>query len=85
MQLLERARAGVRARRRIWNLALDSALERLRSVNERHCRVVELRVFGGLTVEEVGAVLGLSRATVSDDWAMARAWLACELSGDSAG
>jgi RNA polymerase sigma factor (TIGR02999 family) len=60
-------------------LELDTALERFTAVDERAARVVELRVFGGLTVPEVAEVLDISRRTVDNDWAMARMWLAREL------
>lgn len=60
-------------------LDLNESLERLSAMNPRQSRIVELRFFGGLTNEEVAQVMGLSRATVSDEWAFARAWLAREL------
>ncbi|HMN96606.1 MAG TPA: sigma-70 family RNA polymerase sigma factor [Phycisphaerales bacterium] len=60
-------------------LDLHAALERLEAVNPRQSRVVELRFFGGLTNEDVAEVMGLSRSTVSDEIAFARAWLAKEL------
>ena len=60
-------------------LALDAALDRLRRVDPRHCRVVELRYFGGLTIEETADALGISPATVKVDWSLARAWLYREL------
>ena len=61
-------------------LALDEAMTRLSGLDERKARVVELRFFGGLTNEEVASVLDVSRATVADDWTVARAWLRGELS-----
>lgn len=61
-------------------LALDDALARLDRVDPRQARVVELRVFAGLTVAEVAAVLDVSHRTVEQDWTMARAWLSRELS-----
>jgi RNA polymerase sigma-70 factor, ECF subfamily len=61
-------------------LALDEAMARLGELDERKCRVIELRFFGGLTNESVAEVLGVSRATVADDWTVARAWLKGELS-----
>ncbi len=64
-------------------LMLDEALTRLSALSERMGRVVELRFFGGLTVEEVAHVLGVSKRTVEGDWEMARAWLARELSEGS--
>ena len=56
-------------------LALDAALQRLSVIDERKARVVELRFFGELEVEEVARVLGVSRSTVKRDWSFARAWL----------
>jgi RNA polymerase sigma factor (TIGR02999 family) len=60
-------------------VALDEALERLAAMDERRSRVVELRFFGGLSVEETAAVLQVSRHTVMRDWALARTWLFKEL------
>jgi RNA polymerase sigma factor (TIGR02999 family) len=60
-------------------IALDEALGRLAAIDERKCRVVELRYFGGLSVEETAEVLGVSAVTVARDWKMARAWLAREI------
>ena len=60
-------------------LALDEALTRLASTNERYARVIECRFFGGMSVEETAAALGTSPATVKRDWTMARAWLNREL------
>lgn len=60
-------------------LALDTALERLAELNERHARVVELRFFGGLTAEETARVLDVSLATIERDWTKARAWLLVQL------
>lgn len=54
---------------------LDEALVALERVSQRQARVVELRYFGGLTLEETGEVLGISLVTVKRDWAVARAWL----------
>ena len=62
-------------------LALDEALQRLARLDERHARVVELRYFGGLSVEETAVALGLSPATVKRAWTLARAWLFRELTG----
>ena len=56
-------------------LALDEALERLAALDPDQARIVELRYFGGLTVEETAEVMGTSPATVKRHWAMARAWL----------
>ena len=60
-------------------LALDELLERLAQLDAQQARVVELRVFGGLTVEEAAQVLGNSPATVQRDRSFAEAWLAREL------
>ena len=62
-------------------LALNDALDRLSAINPRWVRVVELRYFSGLSEDEVATVLGLTRRTVTRDWAMARAWLFGELRG----
>ncbi len=62
-------------------LALHDALETLATLDDRQAQVVVMRFFGGLTVPEVAAVLGVSRRTVDGDWAMARAWLKRELLG----
>jgi len=63
-------------------VALDDALQRLAAVDERKSRVVELRYFGGLSVEETGEVLKVSPETVMRDWKLAKAWLLRELSGE---
>ena len=60
-------------------IALDDALEELASVDERKSKVVELRFFGGLTVEETAAVVHVSPETVMRDWQFARAWLQREM------
>jgi RNA polymerase sigma factor (TIGR02999 family) len=60
-------------------VALDEALKRLESVHPRKSQVVELRYFGGLTLEEAAAVLGVSRDTVKRDWRFAKLWLLREL------
>jgi RNA polymerase sigma-70 factor, ECF subfamily len=56
-------------------VSLDQALRELSELDPRHGRVVELRFFGGLTLEEAAEVLGASPATVKRDWSLARAWL----------
>lgn len=68
-------------------LALDEALDALARIDHRKSRVVELRYFGGLNIEETADVLGVSVDTVKRDWRMARAWLLDELTGkqESAG
>ena len=61
-------------------LALDEALNRLAEIDQRKSRVVELRFFGGLSVEETAVVVGVSPITVMRDWEFARSWLERELS-----
>jgi RNA polymerase sigma factor (TIGR02999 family) len=63
--------------------ALDDALERLAALDERKARVVELRFFAGLSVEETGRVLNLPVRTIERDWTTARAWLRAELEQQS--
>ena len=63
-------------------LDLDRALERFAEMDPRAAQVVELKVFGGLTVAEIADALEVSRRTVDGDWAMARMWLGRELSAD---
>ena len=60
-------------------IALDEALERLNMTDERKARVVELRYFGGLSVEETAEVLDISAITVLRDWKFAKAWLLREI------
>ncbi len=60
-------------------MALDQALTRLEKHDEQQARIVELRYFSGLTLEETAAALKVSRTTVVNDWAMAKAWLHREL------
>lgn len=63
--------------------ALDEALNALERIDPRRAQVIELRFFGGLTVEETGQVLQISPQSVMRDWRLARAWLARELSQSS--
>lgn len=56
-------------------LMLDSVLQELAVIDERQARIVEMRYFGGLSEEEVAAILSLSRATITREWQSARAWL----------
>jgi RNA polymerase sigma factor (TIGR02999 family) len=65
-------------------LALNRALEKLEELDPDQARVVELRFFGGLTVEETATVLAVSPATIKRDWAMAKSWLYRELTGGAA-
>ena len=65
-------------------LAVDQALDRLARLDARQASVVELRYFGGLSVEETAEVLGVAERTVKLDWAMAKGWMKSQLSaGDS--
>ena len=64
-------------------VALDRALERLAAVDPRKSRVVELRFFGGLSVQETAEVLHVSRDTVKRDWRLAKLWLLRDLGGDT--
>jgi RNA polymerase sigma factor (TIGR02999 family) len=61
-------------------LALDEALDTLSSFDVQQCRVVELRFFGGLNIDETAEALGVSTATVEREWALAKAWLYQRLS-----
>jgi RNA polymerase sigma factor (TIGR02999 family) len=63
-------------------VALDSALRALAEIDGRKSRVVELRYFGGLSLEETAEVLGVSVETAKRDWKMARAWLYTQLAGE---
>ena len=71
------------AERSIDLLALDEALDRLEQLDPDQARLVELRFFGGLTVEETAEAMDISPATVKRHWAVARAWLARELESSS--
>ena len=62
-------------------LALNDALEELNEAEPRKARIVELRYFGGLSVEETAAVLMISEETVTRDWRFARGWLLSQLAG----
>jgi len=74
--------AWVTERRSEELLALDEALENLAAQDARKSQIVELRYFGGLTVEETAEFLKLSQRTVEREWTMAKAWLYRELSGE---
>lgn len=69
----------VAATERVDLEALDEALDALASLKDRLARVVELKYFGGLTIEETAQVLGISTAAARRDWTVARAWLRREL------
>ena len=64
-------------------MALDEALDALAAIDDRQCRVVELRFFAGLTIDEAATALGISPATVEREWALARAWLYRQLSSQA--
>jgi RNA polymerase sigma factor (TIGR02999 family) len=76
---LDAALASVEEGTAVDIIVLDRAMERLAQVDERQAKVVELRVFGGLTVDEAAEVLGLSSATIKREWTVARLWLRREL------
>ena len=76
------AAAGAVGGRAAELIALDDALNSLAALDEQQARVVELRFFGGLTIEETAEVLGVSHATVERDWRAARAWLRREMAQD---
>ena len=61
-------------------LALDHALDELSCLDERQAKIVEMKFFGGLSAPEISEALGISRATVDRDWAVARVWLHREMS-----
>ncbi len=67
-------------RRDIKVLELDDLLEKLARLDPRRARVVELKFFAGMTNEQIAEVLGIARSTAAEDWAVARAWLAAEMS-----
>ncbi|HXB55980.1 MAG TPA: ECF-type sigma factor [Vicinamibacteria bacterium] len=71
-------------KREVDLLALDDALDELSRLDPRQGRIVELRFFGGLSIEETSEILGISPATVKREWATARAWLHREMSGGAA-
>jgi RNA polymerase sigma factor (TIGR02999 family) len=62
-------------------IALDAALAELATLDPRQAKIVELRFFGGLTIDEVATVMDLSAATVNREWATVRLWLKLQLSG----
>jgi RNA polymerase sigma factor (TIGR02999 family) len=71
------------AAREVDVLALHESLQRLAAFDPRQERLVELRYFGGLTIEEAAEVLGISPATVVREWTIAKAWLRADLSRQS--
>ena len=66
-------------------VALDEALESLAKLDEQQSRIVELRFFAGMTIEDTSEVMGISPATVKRDWASARAWLYREIDRSATG
>lgn len=64
-------------------LAIEEALDKLAKLDPRQAQIVELRFYGGLTVEEVAEVLGVSKRTIESDWTMVRAWLRRELGAET--
>jgi RNA polymerase sigma factor (TIGR02999 family) len=66
-------------------IALDEALNTLMKMDEQQGKIVEMRFFGGLSIEEIGEVLGISRSTVKREWNVAKAWLMREMRRDSHG
>ena len=78
---LHEAIAGSGAGVQIDVLALHDALEQLARIDQRKHRVIELRFFAGLTVEEIAEAMGLSKTTIESEWRAARAWLNVKLGG----
>jgi RNA polymerase sigma factor (TIGR02999 family) len=76
---LEAAALVISGRKSIDLVALDEALMRLEKIDERQARIVELRYFSGLSIEETAEALRISPATVKNDWRMAKAWLHQEI------
>ena len=66
-------------------VALDDALNQLSRIDEQQGRIVEMRFFGGLTIEQIGEVLGVSRSTVKREWNVAKAWLTRQMKRGSDG
>jgi RNA polymerase sigma factor (sigma-70 family) len=62
-------------------LALDHALQELATFDPQQCRLVELKFFAGLSIEEMAETLGISTATVEREWVIAKAWLYHRLAG----
>jgi RNA polymerase sigma factor (TIGR02999 family) len=66
-------------------IAVDEALKTLSQIDEQQGQIVEMRFFGGLSIEEIGEVLGISRSTVNREWNVAKAWLVREMRRDTHG
>ena len=79
--LVDHARSRSREKRggKAEDIPLDEALDQLASFDERQAKIVELKYFGGMTLDETAEVLGVSRETVKRDWQIARAWLRQQL------
>jgi DNA-directed RNA polymerase specialized sigma24 family protein len=71
--------AGVSKEKAVDVIALDEALTRLAEFDSQQAQLVELRFFGGLSIEESAGVMGVSRTTLKRNWNLAKAWLAREL------
>jgi RNA polymerase sigma factor (TIGR02999 family) len=71
--------SGILSEEQVDIVALDDALQELSKIDARQARIVELRFFGGLGIEEAAEVMKISRATANREWAMARAWLHTQL------
>jgi RNA polymerase sigma factor (TIGR02999 family) len=78
---LEEALAAGAEGKRLDLVELDEALTRLAKLDERQAKIVELRYFSGLSIDETAEVLGVSNSTVRADWTMAKAWLKNEIGG----
>lgn len=74
--------AAMAGRNEVDLVALDNALNQLAILNPRHAEIIELRFFGGLTIEETAHVLKISAWSVKNDWRIARAWLLAHLDGE---
>ena len=72
---------GIKEERDLDLIALDEALEVLSALDSQQARVIELRFFGGLTIQEIAEALDISSATVTRDWVTAKAWLYDRLNG----
>jgi RNA polymerase sigma-70 factor (ECF subfamily) len=76
-------RMALREKPEIDLIALDNALNKLTAMDPQHCRLIELRFFAGLSIEEAAVVMGISTRTVERSWTAARAWLRMELTMDA--
>jgi RNA polymerase sigma factor (TIGR02999 family) len=72
---------GLPHQKKVDLVRLDDALQQLAKLDERQCRIVELRFFAGLSLEETSVAMGISEATVSREWTTARQWLRHEIAG----